>query len=395
MIPRLKPRLGWQEALAAFSPSHAQDVERFEAQFAAKAGQKHAIAFPYGRTGLALLLEALGMRGKEILCPAYTCVVVPHAIVISGNEPVFIDSQESDFNMNLELAQEAVNERTGAIVATSIFGYPVNLDQLAKFRQRHPDICIVQDCAHSFMTQWHGQLVHKAGVAAFFGLNISKLITSIFGGMVSTDDDDLAAKLREVRRKRIAPPTWSKTWQRRMYLAAVYPAFSPLLYGFTHVLERRGALGGLVKYYDEAAIDMPKDFLSGLTPVEARVGCVQLKRYDAIVAHRRGLAQWYAQQLQGLTSLRLPPLVEGATYSHYVPRVKRREEIMARAGERGVQLGWLIEYCIPLMAAYRKRSGSRFEYPIAGQMARETINLPMQVSLDQAGKVVSTLKAIV
>ena len=128
MIPRLKPTLGWGELAALFTPAQTGEIERFEQSFAKLMGQNHAIAFPYGRTGLLLLLEAFNLKEQEVICPAYTCVVVPHAIVTSGNEPVFVDSQEEDFNMNLDLVPQAITEKTGAIVATSIFGYPVDLN---------------------------------------------------------------------------------------------------------------------------------------------------------------------------------------------------------------------------------------------------------------------------
>ncbi len=117
MIPRLKPCLGWRELVAALSPPRRDDVERFEQAFASEMGQKYAVAFPYGRTGLIVLLEALGLKNKEIICPAYTCVVVPHAIVFSGNTPVFVDSQEDDFNMNIDLLPDVITDKIGAPTA--------------------------------------------------------------------------------------------------------------------------------------------------------------------------------------------------------------------------------------------------------------------------------------
>src|SRR5262245_19984740 len=105
MILRLKPYLGSEELAAIFHMDSPDEVRRCETSFAGKMGQKHALAFPYGRTGLMLLLQALGLRDKEVICPAYTCVVVSHAIVKSKNEPIFVDSSELDFNMNLELAE--------------------------------------------------------------------------------------------------------------------------------------------------------------------------------------------------------------------------------------------------------------------------------------------------
>ena len=377
MIPRLRPEMGWAELAAAFTLPAKDDVERFETSFAELMGQKHAIAFPYGRTGLALLLEAMGVEGREVICPAYTCVVVAHAIVASGNEPVFVDSQEADFNMNLDRVEELITEKTGAIVATSLFGYPVDLERLGQIRSRHAGIRIIQDCAHSFTASWRSRPVQKAGDAAVFGLNISKLIHSIFGGMITTDRDDLASELRRLRGRKLSEPGWSKSWRRRFYLAAASAAFAGPAYGWVHALERAGLLSRFVDYYDEAVIQMPEDYLVGLTRVEARVGQAQIARYGEIIRKRRQAAAFYDEHLRGVPGLRLPPLVEGATYSHYVPRIERREELIRFAFRHGVQLGRLIEYSIPEMTAYRAREGSRVPCPVAGQLARTAVNLPV------------------
>jgi len=391
MIPRLKPQLDWRELAAALRPPRSDDVARFERAFAREMGQRHAVAFPYGRTGLALLLEAMGLRNAEVICPAYTCVVVPHAIVVSGNEPVFVDSSEADFNMDLDLAEAAISPRTGALVATSIFGYPVDLEKLEAIRSRHPALRVIQDCAHSFAAEWRGRAVQRAGDAAIFGLNISKLITSIFGGMVTTDDEVLAARLRDLRRQRVRAPSLAKSVRRLLYILAVYPTFWGPAYGLVNRLERRGLLDRFVKYYDDAAIDMPADYLEGLTAVEARVGIAQLRKYRGIVARRRSIAEFYGERLATLEWLQLPPRIEGATYSHYVPRVKDRGAVMTQALEAGVQLGEIIEYSVPEMAAYRGRAGASRPCPVAGQMARSTINLPVCGGLAGASRTVAAL----
>lgn len=389
MIPRLKPFLDWRELIAAFMLPRHDDVERFEKSFAAKMEQKYALAFPYGRTGLILLLEALGLKSTEVICPAYTCVVVPHAIVYSGNTPVFVDSQEEDFNMNLDLVLDAMTENTGAIIATSIFGYPVNLDKLYVIRQQYPHIPVIQDCAHSFGAKWKGRPVQKEGIAAIFGLNISKLITSIFGGMVTTDDQELFERLRTLRAKRLKPVSWTKSIRRLLYLIAIYPAFWEPVYGIINWLERSGVLNYFVNYYDEGRIDMPTDYLESLSSVEARVGRVQLEKYDTIIEHRRKLAAFYHEQLQDISALQLPPLIEGATYSHYVPRVKNRDKVLQNGLRSGIQFGWLIEYCIPEMEAYY-REEKISKYPIAKHMSINTINLPVypQLNLKQKKKIV-------
>jgi len=392
MIPRFRPALGWEEITAALRPPLATDVGKFEAAFAAEMGQRHAIAFPYGRTALMVLLEALGFREREIICPAYTCVVVPHAIVYSGNAPVFVDSGREDMNMDLELAERAISDRTAAIVATSIFGYPVDLERLSRIRARHPRLAVIQDCAHSFAAEWKGVRVTGAGTAAIFGLNISKTMSSIFGGMVTTDDDAVAAAVRKLRASKLRAPSLLKGLRRLLYLLAVYPAFSPTLYGVVHRLQRAGMIDRLTRYYRDDQIDMPADFLHGMAAIEARIGARQVAKYRAIVARRRRIAGLYDRALQSLTWLKRPPLVEGATYSHYVCRVDERDRLVAYSARRGVELGILIEYCIPEMRAYRARlSTPARPFPVASHLATSCVNLPLCCSEREALRICNIL----
>jgi dTDP-4-amino-4,6-dideoxygalactose transaminase len=392
VIPRLKPQLDWSELSAALCWPAKSDIRNFENAFAREMKQAHCVAFPYGRTGLLVLLQALGLKNREIICPAYTCVVVPHAVVLSGNTPVFIDSKSDDFNMDLDMAAAAITEKTGAVIATSIFGYPVNLDKLEAIRKRYPHVKIIQDCAHSFAAEWQGKPVQQAGDAAIFGLNISKLITSVFGGMVTTDNSVLAARLREIRDQSIGPASFLKSLRRFFYLLAVYIAFWEPFYRLVNRLERSGFLDRFVRYYDESAIDMPNDYLEGLTSMEARVGLVQIRKYRSIIASRRKIASYYDTYLRGIDGLQLPPLVNGATYSHYVPCSKSREPLEINAACRGVQLGRIIDYCIPSFSAYRSRTESNRRFEHAERYAAQAINLPVHVDTDKGAKVVSALR---
>lgn len=382
MIPRLKPWLGWSELFSALSPRGEDDVKRFETAFAEMVGQRHAVAFPYGRTGLIVLLEALGLINREVVCPAYTCVVVPHAVSVSGNHPVFVDSEKTGFNMDLALAEQAISRDTGALIATSLFGYPVNLDQLARITSANPGLAIIQDCAHSFVASWEGRPVNRDGCAAIFGLNVSKLMTSIFGGMVTTDDSKLAGRLREVRSRRIRPAGCTKSFRRLAYLLAVYPAFQENIYGLVNRLEQSGFLDRFVRYYDESQIDMPDDFLESLTSLEARVGISQLSRYPSIIARRRANARYYLDNLPKSSDAIFPDWENGATWSHFVIRTSRREQIIADGLVAGVQFGRLIEYSIPNMASYR--SARFIDAGVANKLSMEALNLPLHCSSRQS-----------
>jgi len=180
-----------------------------------------------------------------------------------------------------------------------------------------------------------------------------------------------------LRDSRLASPSLTKSFRRLFYLLAVYPTFWPPLYGLINRLERSGFLGRLVKYYDENSIDMPSDYLEKMTDIEARVGIQQLKKYDIIINTKRHLAELYSRQLHGIKELQLPPIVDGATYSHYVPRVKTRETVLSKALDDGVQLGRLIEYSIPHMSSYAKSKSIKKHADIAEKLSIETINLPI------------------
>lgn len=382
MIPRLSPPITAADLAAAFRLPAGDDVPAFEHAFAALVGQTDAIAFPYGRTALMCLLEALDIRGREVLCPSYTCVVVPHAIVFSGNKPVFVDCDENSFLMSLDLAAEAVTFDTRAVIATSYFGEPVDLDRLAEFQAKFPDVLVIQDCAHSFSCEHRGRPVQKAGVAAIYGFNISKLISSIFGGMVTTDDRKLADRLRSVRDRRVSPTTVVKSISRGLYLLAVMAAFRPSVYPIVHKLASLGMLGGFARYYSEDRIDMPRDFLVGMSAIEARVGLSQTRRHPAIVEHHRHLAQRYLHELAGLPHLQLPRNVEGHTWSHFVVRTPAAPGYRRRGLSAGIEFGEVLEYHIPGMQPYRNcRHVNRGR---ARSYVGRVVNLPIHTGVDDA-----------
>jgi len=393
MIARFRAALGLREIVAAVAwKPWAHDLEEYERAFAKKMNQEFALGLPYGRTGLMLTFEALGLQNKEIICPAYTCVVVAHAIVLSGNIPVFVDSEESDFNMDLKLAADAITERTGAIIATSIFGYPVNLDQIRSIQNRHPEISVIQDCCHSFDAQWHGSGVHKQGVAAVFAMNISKLMSSIFGGMITTDDPALFEKLRSSRDIRILKPRISKSLRRLAYLIATTLAFHPFFYRIVNKLEQSGLLNRFVKYYNDSTIELPSDAYIGLTKLEARVGLAQLNKLNSIVQHRRAISRIYDEALP--SHILKPPQVHGATYSHYVIRVKDRHMVLDQALKQGIQLGQLIEYSIPYMNSYKRFVNSGQTFPVSFELSKTTINLPLWVNTATAKRIASLLSKL-
>lgn len=382
MIPRFKPFLDQAELLALFR-SNKGAVEEFERQFARMFQAADAVAFPYGRSALWAFLQAVDVKNAEVVMPAYTCSVVAHAITLSGNRPHFVDIRLYDYNMDLDQLPDAINEHTRAVVATHLFGYPLDIDRTeiivsdaeARFGNK---IWLIQDCAHSFGATWKGRMVGTSGDTALYALNISKMITAIFGGILTFQDQILADRVRAWRDTHFRQPGRLKTWIRRLYLLAVYAAFSRKIYGMTWWLqEKTTVLNNLTKaYHLDEKIHFPPDYLDRMLNVEAAVGLEQLKKYPQIIARRREMVLWYDRNLPKLQGWVFPPIVEGATYSHYVVRVPDRKKVMQTMAMKGIQLGQLIEYSVPQMVSYKQYSKSN-AYLVSDSCINDVINFPV------------------
>ena len=380
MIPRFKPDLGWQEFKAIFRRNRGA-VERFEQEFARAFHAVDAVAFPYGRSAQWAFFRALGIENAEIIMPAYTCSVVAHAVSLSGNTPVFIDINLDDYNMNLDDVESAVNENTRAIIATHTFGYPQDLDRLEAIvegaeKQYGHKIWLMQDCCHAFGAEWKGRVIGTSGDVAVYAFNISKMMTSIFGGMLTFQDRVLADRVRAWRDAQFRKAGWVKAIKRRVYLLAVYVAFNEWVYGFTWWLQERTPLLNRFTraYHLDDQIHFPPDSTDRMLDVEAAVGLAQLGKYPRIIQRRREYARYYDRHLPRREGWVFPPLREGATYSHYVVRVPDRESVIQEYAEKGLQLGELIQYSIPELDCYVKMNCN---CPIARDVSSKTINLPI------------------
>lgn len=378
LTPRLKPNYTFSDWIAVLDIFQKNPIESYEQEFASKFENRYGVMFQHGRTGLYVLLKIWGLENDEVICPAYTCVVVPNAIVLSGNIPVFVDSSKDGFNMDLELLEYAITDKTKAIVVTHIFGYPMDVLKVQKIVKKAEQkfghkIYVIQDAAHSYGAKWQGELVTKYGDAAIFGLNISKIINSIFGGMVITNSKDTFDKLKVWRSNNTRKATFSKSFKRFAYFAAVNVAFNAYVYGFVNWLERIGALDRFVKYFEEDKIYFPDDWDVMPSNIEARVGRNQLKKYDYIIGNRIKNAKNWIARLKDEDIIFFDD-IDGATYSHCTGLVEDRNQWLEAYRKKGIQLGIIIEYSIPYMEVYQQYK--RGEYEVSLAYSKKSINFP-------------------
>lgn len=379
MISRFKPDLGWKEIRALFRLNRGA-VDLFEKEFAKAFQALDAVAFPYGRSAQWAFLKAMGIENAEIIMPAYTCSVVAYAVTLSGNTPRFIDIVLNDYNMDLDAAEAAINEKTRAIIATHTFGYPQDLDRLEAMVERAEEryghkVWLIQDCCHAFGAEWNGRMIGTSGDVAIYAFNISKIITSVFGGMLTFQNKSIANKLRAWRDQVFTPPKKTKEIQRRLYFLAVCAAFNKHAYKLVWWMQNHSSVlyRWTRAYHLDDRIHFPPDYLQRMTNFEAEIGRRQLTKYQSIIARRRNLAQFYHQELAGARKWVHPPIVSGATYSHYAVRVPDRSRTISIYAQRGIELGELIQYSIPALPAYVDPNSRCLLAEIA---SKETINFP-------------------
>ena len=372
MIPRFKPALGWSEFFALFKFNRGS-VKMFEQAFAQKFEAVDAVSFPYGRSAQWAIFKALGIEGAEVIMPSYTCSVVAHAVSLSGNTPRFVDIDLYDYNMNLGLAEALITPKTRAIIATHTFGYPQDLDRLEKMVENAEQkfghkIWLIQDCCHAFGARWKGRLIGTSGDVAIYAFNISKLITSIFGGMLTFQDQELANMVRNWRDSNYQEPSLLKSLMRRLYLLAVFFAFYPTIYGLVWWIQSKTPfLNKLTKaYHLDNKIHFPPDYKDKMLDVEASVGLVQLVKYDEIIRYK------------DFNIIILLPVLAALGYSHFTIRVPNREEVKKEYAKKGEEVGELIQYSVPNLDCYRVNN---VECENASLCSQQTINLPVHNSV--------------
>lgn len=375
MIPRLKPFFDFKEIKALFS--YSQDIkEKFEEKFAKKVGADYALSFSYGRSGLFSIFRALDIHGAEVIIPAYTCVVVANAIILSENIPKFVDVKK-DFNLNLKQAKDIITKKTKVIIPTNMFGYPVNLDLLTPLKNK---LLIIQDCALAFNTKYNKKFVSNESDFTLYSLTWSKHLSTVRGGVITTNNKSLYKRLKKFRDKFFKES--SLTSKVEILLFAIFNnlIFNKRFFSLVRSLERKKLLDWYVKYYSDEKIFFPNNYNELFSNMQAKIGLEQLKKSSEILEKRIFLARRYNKKLEEIDDkVILPPIVRGATYSHYCIRLKKRDLFIKKMEEKGINVGCMFDYSIPYLKAYSHYRKKIFSHSL--QISKEIINLPLYPSL--------------
>lgn len=320
-------------------------IKRFEEEFAAGVGRKHAIAVANGTAAIDAAVEALRLvPGDEVILPAFTIISCISHIVRAGLVPVLVDSDPLTWNMDVGQIEAKITPRTRAIMAVHIYGLPVDMDPLLDIAQRH-GLKVIEDAAEMHGQTYKGRPCGSFGDISVFSFYPNKHITTGEGGMIVTNDDHLAAECRSLRNLCFQP-------QKR----------------FVH--ERLG-------------------WNLRMTNLQAALGVAQLERLPEFVQRKRAMGAAYQAGLAGIPGLQLP--LPKTTYGENIYWVFGlvldagvpfdAEEAMARLAKMGVgtrPFFWPMHEQ-PVFQNMGLFAGER--YPVAENMARRGFYVPSGLGL--------------
>ena len=353
-------------------------VEAYERAFADVVGVAHACSFATGRVGLHAILRGLGVgEGDEVLVPVPTHIVVANAVRYTGARPIFVDCGIDTYTMDLEDAERRVTARTKAIILQHTFGIPAHLDDAIALARRY-QLELIEDCVHSLGATYDGRQVGSFGRAAFFSTEETKTISTTMGGMVVTDDAELAARIRTFHAS-CAPPPQSLVARYVLKLALYHVLTQPRLHRYTRtsyeLLGRRNPLPQATDERERRGL-LPQNYKLRLSNAQAALGLRQLRRLPENLAHRAAVADAYRARLvpRGLQPPKAPAKATPA-FVRYPVWVDDRPRVVRAVAPHAVLGTWftsvLEEAESPVPPGYETGA-----CPSAEMAAKHLVNLP-------------------
>jgi perosamine synthetase len=365
MIPVFEPHIGEEEvqAVAAavrrgeISGSFGESIPEFERRFADYVGAKHGVAVTSGTTALHLAVAAAGIsRGDEVLVSASTNIATALAAYHNGAVPVPVDSEDETWNLDLDLVEPLITERTRAIIPVHLFGHPVDMDRLLEIADGH-DLVVIEDCAESHGATVRGRMTGALGDMGCFSFYANKIITTGEGGMVTTNDDALAERLRLLR---------NLAFQRPRFL------------------------------HEHAGHNFR------MTGYQAAMGLAQLERIGFVLAEKRRVAHAYDRLLEDVRGIVTPVELDWARNVYWMYGIVvteefplTRDELMAYLAEREIESRTF--FCPMNMQPFlrRQRGFREVECPVAERLWERGMYIPCGIDLpdETLAEIVDVIRA--
>ncbi|MGN7799179.1 DegT/DnrJ/EryC1/StrS family aminotransferase [Leifsonia sp. 22587] len=330
------------EVLRSGSIAQGPKVAQLEEHFAQMHGARHAIAVNNGTTALVAALQALGLGpGDEVVTSPFTFVATLNAILETGATATFADIRTDDFNVDPESVAGAITDKTKVLLPVHLYGQMADMEPIAALADQH-GLRILEDAAQSHGATYQGRAAGSYGLGSF-SLYATKNITTGEGGLITTDDDEIADTLRVLRNQ-----------------------------------------GMRARYVYELAGHNYR-----LTDLQAALGIPQLARYESIVAARKRNAARLIEGLSVVPGIEVPRELPGRSHVWHQFTIRitddaavGRDEFVSRLGEEGVSAGVYYPRLLWDYDAYRDHPRViKRDAPVAEMVARQVVSLPVHNSL--------------
>ncbi|HET7355122.1 MAG TPA: DegT/DnrJ/EryC1/StrS family aminotransferase [Nocardioidaceae bacterium] len=356
----MKPWLGDEEARAAAETvcsgwvAQGPRVAEFESRFAARVGAQHGVAVSSCTTALHLALHLLGVGpGHEVVVPSLSFVATSNCARYVGATPVFADVEPEDGNLSARTVEPVLTERTSAVVVVDQAGSPADVEPLRRLCASR-GIAVVEDAACAAGSRYHGAPAGAGSTVAAWSFHPRKLLTTGEGGMLTTEDPELASRARRLR-------------EHGMNVSAA---------------DRHTSRQPVIESYLEVG------FNYRMTDIQAAVGLVQLAKLDEMVRRRRDRACRYQAMLSdvpGLRTVRDPAWGESNFQSFWVELDDEyplsRNQLLAALAVEGISAR------PGIMAAHRQPAYAdhpHVDLPVTERLTDNTLILPLFHTMDDA-----------
>ena len=347
MIPVCVPLLGEKELEYVIDciktnwiSSKGKYVKEFEEKFAKYCGSKYGIATTSGTTALHLALASIGVgKGDEIIIPAFTMIATAFAVAYCGAKPVLVDAEPETWNMDVEKIEEKITDKTKVIMPVHIYGHPCDMDPIIKLAKKY-GLYVIEDAAESHGAEYKGKKTGGIGDIGCFSFYANKIITCGEGGMVITNDEEIAEKAKSLR-------NLSFPKEKRIY------QHSEVGYNYR------------------------------MTNIQAAIGLAQFERIDELVKMRRRNAHLYNEYLKDVKGITLPVEKEWAKNVYWMYSIMieaefgvSRDELVEKLMKKGIDTRI---FFIPMhqQLIFQKMGLFKGEsYPVAEDISGKGLYLP-------------------
>ena len=356
-LPFAQPDIGQEEIDAVVETLRSgwltggPKVQAFEEAFRETTGAAHAVALSSCTAGLHLALLAAGVGpGDEVITTPLTFAATVNVILHVGATPVLADVREDDYNIDPEQVERRITPRTKALLPVHYAGLPCRMDELLALARRH-GLRTIEDAAHALGARYRDRPIGALSDASVFSFYPIKNITTGQGGMLTTDDGELAERVRLLSLHGLSKTAWDRYSERGSW------AYQVLAPGFNY----------------------------SMTDIQAAIGIHQLARLEAIQARRTHLAHRYDELLADLPELIRPPVRDDAVHAWHLYPIRLdlerlrigRDEFIEALRERGI--GTTVNFIpIHFHPYFRETLGlCPGDYPVTEAIFAGFVSLPL------------------